>query len=156
MLSFDVFSHQGALQKRKELERSASEGKTEQSVLQRATQRTDVVSYTLLAEVSHFHQLRIRDYNRAIKIFLQEQINYYQKVIGFVPNFHLAESKWLVHSNFYRSSITSSRLCLSIKMIDRSSRLSSSFGYSLFPLFQLRVLLSLSFSSLLLFQHQFP
>ena len=35
----------------------------------------------LLAEVSHFHQQRIRDYNRAIKIFLTEQIAYYQKVI---------------------------------------------------------------------------
>ena len=68
------------MQKRRELERSAQEGKTEQSVVARIQQRTDVVSYALLAEMSYYHQQRMRDYNAAAKIFLQEQIIYYQKV----------------------------------------------------------------------------
>lgn len=72
--------HRGALQKRRELERSASEGKTESSVVSRAQQRTDVVSYALSAEMTYFHQRRVRDYNSATKIFLQEQIAYYQKI----------------------------------------------------------------------------
>jgi sorting nexin-9/18/33 len=63
------------------LERSAIEGKTENTVVVRAQQRTDVVSYTLLAEMSYFHQQRVHDFNAAAKIFLQEQITYYQKVI---------------------------------------------------------------------------
>lgn len=47
----------------------------------RAQQRTDVVSYTLLAEMSYFHQDRVRDFSQVTKVFLQEQITYYQKVI---------------------------------------------------------------------------
>ena len=62
------------------MERSAAEGKTEQNIVVRAQQRTDVVSYTLLAEMSYFHQQRVSDYNDAVKIFLEEQITYYQKV----------------------------------------------------------------------------
>ncbi len=69
------------MQKRRELERSHAEGKTEANVVARAQQRTDVVSYTLLAEMSYFHQQRVSDYNQAVKIFLQEQITYYQKVV---------------------------------------------------------------------------
>lgn len=71
---------QGAVQKRREIERSAAEGKTESSAVAKVQQRTDVVSYALLAEMSYFHQQRVRDYNTAVKAFLQEQITYYQKV----------------------------------------------------------------------------
>lgn len=78
--------HKGALQKRRELERSAAEGKTEASVVARAQQRTDVVSYTLLAEMSYFHQQRVSDYNQAVKIFLQEQITYYQKIVDHLQS----------------------------------------------------------------------
>lgn len=76
-----VTVHKGALQKRRELESSGALGKVEQAVVSRAQQRTDVVSYTLLAEMSYFHQQRVNDYNQAVKIFLQEQITYYQKVV---------------------------------------------------------------------------
>jgi sorting nexin-9/18/33 len=69
------------------LERSAIEGKTENTVVVRAQQRTDVVSYTLLAEMSYFHQQRVHDFNAAAKIFLQEQITYYQKVIIYFSFF---------------------------------------------------------------------
>lgn len=56
------------------------EGKAEPSAVGKVQQRTDVVSYALLAEMSYFHQERVGDYNKAAKIFLQEQITYYQKV----------------------------------------------------------------------------
>nr|CAH0112006.1 unnamed protein product [Daphnia galeata] len=81
-----IVVHKGALQKRRELERSASEGKTESSVVVRAQQRTDVVSYTLLAEMSYFHQQRVHDFNAAAKIFLQEQITYYQKIVDHLQS----------------------------------------------------------------------
>ena len=103
--------HKGALQKRRELERSAAEGKTEQSIVSRAQQRTDVVSYTLLAEMSYFHQQRIQDYNRAIKIFLQEQITYYQKVSTNLALFFFLIFSFIFFS--FRLSITFSRRCLS-------------------------------------------
>lgn len=78
--------HKGALMKRREMERSGAEGKTEASVVSRIAQRTEIVSYTLLAEASHFHEQRIKDYNRAIKIFLREQIAYYQKVVAHLES----------------------------------------------------------------------
>jgi len=76
--------HKGALQKRRELERSALEGKTESSIVSRAQQRTDVLSYSLLAEMSYFHQQRVRDYKSAVKIFLQ--ITYYQKITDLLQS----------------------------------------------------------------------
>ena len=74
------------MQKRKELERSQIEGKTDAATVARASQRADVVSYTLMAEVSHFHQQSVRDYNQAVKVFLREQISYYQKVSKSILN----------------------------------------------------------------------
>lgn len=64
----------------------------------RAQQRTDVVSYTLLAEMSYFHQQRVRDFNEVTKIFLQEQITYYQKVLYEVNDY--AKHVLLERSNF--------------------------------------------------------
>jgi len=78
--------HRGALQKRRELERSASEGKTEASIVTKAQQRTDVLSYSLLAEMSYFHQQRVRDYKAAVKVFLQEQITYYQRITDLLQS----------------------------------------------------------------------
>ena len=82
--------------KRREMERSGAEGKTEASVVSRIAQRTEIVSYTLLAEASHFHEQRIKDYNQAIKIFLREQIAYYQKVRNIQPSdsFHQILFRW--------------------------------------------------------------
>jgi len=42
--------------------------------------RTDVMSYALLAEVSHFHAQRGEDFKTAMKGFISEQINLYQNV----------------------------------------------------------------------------
>lgn len=64
----------------------------------RAQQRTDVVSYTLLAEMSYFHQQRVRDFNEVTKIFLQEQITYYQKVLYEVNDY--VKQVLLDRSNF--------------------------------------------------------
>lgn len=42
--------------------------------------RMDVMSYALLAEVSHFHAQRGEDFKAAMKGFISEQINLYQNV----------------------------------------------------------------------------
>ena len=57
-----------------------SEGKLSQSEATEIGNRTDVLSYALLAEINTFHNTRVRDIRDAHKHFLQEQISHYQKV----------------------------------------------------------------------------
>ena len=57
-----------------------SEGKLSQSEATEIGNRTDVLSYALLAEINTFHNCRVRDIRDAHKHFLQEQISHYQKV----------------------------------------------------------------------------
>ena len=58
-----------------------SEGKLSQSEATEIGNRTDVLSYALLAEINTFHNGRVRDIRDAHKHFLQEQISHYQKVL---------------------------------------------------------------------------
>lgn len=72
--------HSGAIGKKKEVERMVSEGKLSQSEATEIGNRTDVLSYALLAEINTFHNGRVRDIRDAHKHFLQEQISHYQKI----------------------------------------------------------------------------
>ena len=71
---------QGAIGKRKEFERLASEGKVSAAESEEICTRTDTLSYAMLAEISTFHQTKSRDVKLAHQHFLQEQISFYQKV----------------------------------------------------------------------------
>jgi hypothetical protein len=71
---------QGAIQKRRECEKLAADGKMETSQLPDIARRTDVISYALLAEINHFHSERAVDFKVAMQQYLQEQIVFYQKV----------------------------------------------------------------------------
>jgi sorting nexin-9/18/33 len=73
---------QDAILKRKECERLTLEHKMEQSQFQQVVQRTDVISYALLAEINHFHVERNTQIKKAMKNFLGEQAAFYQKVSG--------------------------------------------------------------------------
>ena len=66
--------------KKKEFEKLSNEGKIGQSEAQEIATRTDTLSYALLAEISTFHQQRVKDMKTAHQHFLQEQITFYQKV----------------------------------------------------------------------------
>ena len=66
--------------KKKEVDRMVSEGKLSQSEATEIGNRTDVLSYALLAEINTFHNGRVRDISEAHKHFLKEQISHYQKV----------------------------------------------------------------------------
>ncbi|XP_065348544.1 sorting nexin lst-4 [Cloeon dipterum] len=64
--------HKDAVNKHKEMEKS------QQMALPDMKRRTDVMSYSLLAEISNFHSQREEDFKTAMKTFLNEQINLYQ------------------------------------------------------------------------------
>ena len=75
-----ISAYQGALTKKKEFERLSGEGKIGQSEAQEVANRTDTLSYALLAEINTFHHERVSDMKTAHQHFLKEQIVFYQKV----------------------------------------------------------------------------
>lgn len=78
----DILSfHKGLLQKRKECEKLTFDHKMDSLQLQDINRRTDVVSYALQAEINHFHSERASATKRAMRSFLVEQINFYQKIV---------------------------------------------------------------------------
>ena len=71
---------QGAVSKKKEFERLSSEGKVSQGEAVEISNRTNTLSYALMAEINTFHYQRVKDMKTAHQHFLQEQITFYQKV----------------------------------------------------------------------------
>ncbi|XP_047741018.1 sorting nexin-18 isoform X2 [Hyalella azteca] len=75
-----IAATKGALSKRKQVVREASEGKADQDTVEPMIRRSDTVAYALQAEVRNFDVERQKDFNLAITKFLTEQISFYQKV----------------------------------------------------------------------------
>lgn len=48
--------------------------------MQEVCRRTDVVSYSLLAEINHFHAEQAAELNKVFKTFLTKQIEFHQNV----------------------------------------------------------------------------
>ena len=70
------------MNKRKQIEKDASEGKADHEQVPPAIHRSDTIVYALHAEVAHFHKGRQRDFKKVMTTFLTEQINFYQKVFS--------------------------------------------------------------------------
>ena len=78
-----------------------SEGKLSQSEATEIGNRTDVLSYALLAEINTFHNGRVRDIRDAHKHFLQEQISHYQKVLRVIMTI-IARMLLYLNLEFYK------------------------------------------------------
>ncbi|XP_050298726.1 sorting nexin lst-4 [Anthonomus grandis grandis] len=68
-----------AEQKKRECERN---NQTSQAALAEIRRRSDVITYTVFAELDHFQQERDQDMKRAVKDFLKEQLNFYKKIVS--------------------------------------------------------------------------
>ena len=75
-----LYMIQGAMQKRKEYCRYGAEGKLSEDEVQHVCRRTDVVSYALMAEMSHFQKERAADFTEAMRGFLRNQVSFYRQV----------------------------------------------------------------------------
>ncbi|XP_030372576.1 sorting nexin lst-4 [Scaptodrosophila lebanonensis] len=85
----DIFSTQkGAIQKRKDCERITGEGKMSNAQLQDVFRRTDIISYTVLAEMTHFKAERDTHLKQTLKSFIEEQIKFYQGVVARLQEAH--------------------------------------------------------------------
>lgn len=79
----DIFStHKDVIQKRKECQRSHDEGKMSNPQLQEVNRRTDIVTYSVMAELTHFKSERDTHLKQTLKNFINEQIKFYQGVVA--------------------------------------------------------------------------
>uniref|UniRef100_UPI00398F3F87 sorting nexin-18a n=1 Tax=Pristiophorus japonicus TaxID=55135 RepID=UPI00398F3F87 len=75
-----IHVQKGALTKVKESKRHVEEGKMELHQADGVRERCDTISFATLAEIHHFHNIRVSDFKTQMQHFLQQQIHFYQKV----------------------------------------------------------------------------
>lgn len=74
--------HKSSVARRSEHERLLEEGKISDSDLVRINQRTNVITYSTLAEINHFHNERLIDFKQMMQVFLTAQINFHTDILG--------------------------------------------------------------------------
>lgn len=74
--------HKGALGRKKEHIKLKEDGKIDANTCESVSSRADTVSYAVLAEINHFHDERVKDFKDVISHFLQEQINFHEKIVN--------------------------------------------------------------------------
>ncbi|OCT79993.1 hypothetical protein XELAEV_18026808mg, partial [Xenopus laevis] len=75
-----ISAHKGALEKVKESDKLVVAGKITQQDKANMMKRVSVMSYALQAEMNHFHSNRIYDYNSVIRLYLEQQIQFYETI----------------------------------------------------------------------------
>ncbi|XP_078676058.1 sorting nexin-33-like [Branchiostoma floridae x Branchiostoma belcheri] len=73
-------SMKGTMTKVRECQRMVDEGKMSAEELEEVGARSDVITYTTLAEIQHFHEMRVVDFKAIAQHFLTEQIQFYDKI----------------------------------------------------------------------------
>ncbi|XP_062873969.1 sorting nexin-18a [Trichomycterus rosablanca] len=77
-----IHVQKGALTKVKESQRHVEEGKMERQQADGIEERCNIISFATLAEIQHFHNIRVRDFKAQMQHYLREQIGFFQKVTG--------------------------------------------------------------------------
>ncbi|KAG7477198.1 hypothetical protein MATL_G00091480 [Megalops atlanticus] len=77
-----IHVQKGALTKVKESQRHVEEGKMEAAQAEGIGERCNIISCATLAEIQHFHQIRVRDFKGQMQHYLRQQIGFFRKVTG--------------------------------------------------------------------------
>ncbi|CAG5924804.1 unnamed protein product [Menidia menidia] len=77
-----IHVQKGALTKVKESQKHVEEGKMDRAQAEGINDRCNIISFATLAEMQHFHQIRVRDFRAQMQHYLQQQIAFFQKVTG--------------------------------------------------------------------------
>ncbi|KAM4709713.1 LOW QUALITY PROTEIN: sorting nexin-18 [Discoglossus pictus] len=75
-----IHVQRGALTKVRESKKHVEEGKMELQKASDIQERCNIISYATLAEIHHFHKIRVRDFKSQMQHFLQQQITFFQRV----------------------------------------------------------------------------
>lgn len=73
--------HKGTISKVKECQRLKDEEKMEYATFEEISARADTITNVSFAEMSHFHDQKVADFKSMMQHFIQEQIDYHQRVI---------------------------------------------------------------------------
>uniref|UniRef100_A0A4W5LZD7 Sorting nexin n=1 Tax=Hucho hucho TaxID=62062 RepID=A0A4W5LZD7_9TELE len=77
-----IHVQKGALTKVKESQKHVEEGKMDAPQADGVNERCNIISFATLAEIQHFHQVRVRDFKAQMQHYLTEQIGFFQKITG--------------------------------------------------------------------------
>uniref|UniRef100_A0A669C273 Sorting nexin n=3 Tax=Oreochromis TaxID=8139 RepID=A0A669C273_ORENI len=77
-----IHVQKGALTKVKESQKHVEEGKMDRAQAEGINERCNIISFATLAEIQHFHQIRVRDFKAQMQHYLQQQITFFQKITG--------------------------------------------------------------------------
>ncbi|KAL2098708.1 hypothetical protein ACEWY4_005188 [Coilia grayii] len=72
--------HKAAIEKWKEADRLVAMNKISPQDKVTMAKRLSVMSYSLQAEMNHFHSNRIYDYNRVMRLYLEQQVTFYETI----------------------------------------------------------------------------
>uniref|UniRef100_A0A3Q3F782 Sorting nexin n=1 Tax=Labrus bergylta TaxID=56723 RepID=A0A3Q3F782_9LABR len=72
--------HKAAIDKVKEGDKLVATSKITAQEKVTMAKRVSTMSYTLQAEMNHFHSNRIYDYNRVMQLYLEEQVKFYETI----------------------------------------------------------------------------
>ena len=73
--------YKGAINKKKEHKKAFDEGRLDENALTGINKRADVVTYATLAEMNHFEEERVRDFQIVMRSFLVGQLSLYQNIV---------------------------------------------------------------------------
>lgn len=73
-------AHKGAIEKVKESDKLVATSKITPQDKQNMVKRVGTMSYALQAEMNHFHSNRIYDYNSVIRLYLEQQAQFYETI----------------------------------------------------------------------------
>ncbi|XP_012684127.2 sorting nexin-18a [Clupea harengus] len=77
-----IHVQKGALTKVKESQKHVEEGKMEGPQADSIRERCNIISFATMAEIQHFHHIRVRDFKSQMQHYLREQIGFFQKITG--------------------------------------------------------------------------
>ncbi|XP_062378701.1 sorting nexin-9a [Sardina pilchardus] len=72
--------HKAAIEKWKEADRLVAMNKINHQDKLTMAKRLSTMSYSLQAEMNHFHSNRIYDYNRVMRLYLEQQVKFYETI----------------------------------------------------------------------------
>uniref|UniRef100_A0A8I3RPJ5 Sorting nexin 9 n=1 Tax=Canis lupus familiaris TaxID=9615 RepID=A0A8I3RPJ5_CANLF len=75
-----LVAEQGAIEKVKESDKLVATSKITPQDKQNMVKRVGTMSYALQAEMNHFHSNRIYDYNSVIRLYLEQQVQFYETI----------------------------------------------------------------------------
>ncbi|XP_034435709.1 sorting nexin-9b isoform X1 [Hippoglossus hippoglossus] len=80
--------HKAAIDKVKEGDKLVATSKITPQEKVTMAKRVSTMSYTLQAEMNHFHSNRIYDYNRVMQLYLEEQVKFYETIAAKLRQAH--------------------------------------------------------------------